>query len=781
LESGSPNDSQKRAGQYAQRAGSKESAPPFEQMQKMLNEFIEQLKDLEWSECLAKLGKKIEADKVKIIVNDIKTEQAEAREAADHKQIETEKEIKAEERLQRKCEYVRGLCELTVKHKKGSPEAIEAAKKVLELLPKIERGDCSLWREMKDALFILSEALLADNEEAKAETDIVTLDSMRKIELIDDFCNWTDELIAYIKHPDKSREISKSNADNIGRQINNLAKKIWPHINSDQSDQPYQSTDIPEYENLHSGSIFSVQPELKERIIKRLQQWKDRALEDKSNLQKELKMQRKQATQQVGSQKEDGQGKTEKPGYEALKLSKVSVSKLIECGEGHNVEFKETLEYDVKLNRHNPNLNKECLRTIAAFLNTDGGTLLIGVKDNGEVTGIDQDLQYVQRKNRDGFELKLRSLMRNRFAPFPSGKVKLNFEKLAKGTVCRIDVDQASLNQIIHLDNEVYIRDGNMTVKLTGRDLTDWIQQRSQAGNTTAENENKQALNGWGLRPVFPQNNVEYHKPEVVGHTEEQLLTQLYYDYARWLEDVKRVCKSSGKSLEQYLREGLGLSIKDKRVRDCSYETALGLLEGSGKGQYVLHFFVIKCPHARDALLRGELPPYPWRNGPADLVKQPATPGTSKPKVQPARDQVFISYSHKDKRWFDDLLTHLKPLVRSGSITAWSDEQIEPGSKWFSEIKAALASTKVAVLLVTPNFLASDFIHEHELTPLMKEAEKGNVRVIWIPVRACLYKETPLKDDQAAIDPTKPLANMKAERDKAWVTICEEIKKTVNC
>lgn len=158
-----------------------------------------------------------------------------------------------------------------------------------------------------------------------------------------------------------------------------------------------------------------------------------------------------------------------------------------------------------------------------------------------------------------------------------------------------------------------------------------------------------------------------------------------------------------------------------------------------------------------------------------------ATPEITKRKVEAIRDQVFIGYSHKDKRWLDDLQTHLKPYVRKGSVTLWSDKQIAPGSKWFLKIKVALASTKVAVLLVTPDFLASDFIHEHELTPLLKEAEKGDVRIIWITVRACAYKETPLKDYQAAIDPDKPLANMnKADRDKSWVKICEEIKKAVS-
>jgi hypothetical protein len=62
------------------------------------------------------------------------------------------------------------------------------------------------------------------------------------------------------------------------------------------------------------------------------------------------------------------------------------------------------------------------------------------------------------------------------------------------------------------------------------------------------------------------------------------------------------------------------------------------------------------------------------------------------------RDQVFISYSHKDKKFLDELLTQLAPYLRSGAVAAWSDRQIAPGSKWYAEIKAALAKTSVAVV-----------------------------------------------------------------------------------
>ena len=126
----------------------------------------------------------------------------------------------------------------------------------------------------------------------------------------------------------------------------------------------------------------------------------------------------------------------------------------------------------------------------------------------------------------------------------------------------------------------------------------------------------------------------------------------------------------------------------------------------------------------------------------------------------PTQNKIFISYSHKNKRWRDELEIQLKPYLREGSITSWSDEQIVAGSQWFGEIKSALTQTTVAVLLVTPDFLASDFIYEHELGPLLKEAERGGVTILWVPIYDSAYKETELKNYQAVLDPGKPLGGM---------------------
>jgi hypothetical protein len=145
------------------------------------------------------------------------------------------------------------------------------------------------------------------------------------------------------------------------------------------------------------------------------------------------------------------------------------------------------------------------------------------------------------------------------------------------------------------------------------------------------------------------------------------------------------------------------------------------------------------------------------------------------------RDQVFISYSHKDNRFLTELRCHLKPYLRQGAFSAWSDTQIEPSSRWFDDIKTAMSQSSVAVMLVTPAFLESDFIHEHELGPLLRAAEAGGVKILWVLVRDCSWKETSLKDYQALGSTDKPLAGLSPpKRDTAWRKVCEQVKQAVN-
>jgi hypothetical protein len=70
----------------------------------------------------------------------------------------------------------------------------------------------------------------------------------------------------------------------------------------------------------------------------------------------------------------------------------------------------------------------------------------------------------------------------------------------------------------------------------------------------------------------------------------------------------------------------------------------------------------------------------------------------------PTGDQVFISYSHKDAPWRDDLDTHLKPYLRGSSIVSWSDQKIAPGSEWFSEVQSALSESSSRRSVGEPRF-----------------------------------------------------------------------------
>jgi hypothetical protein len=156
------------------------------------------------------------------------------------------------------------------------------------------------------------------------------------------------------------------------------------------------------------------------------------------------------------------------------------------------------------------------------------------------------------------------------------------------------------------------------------------------------------------------------------------------------------------------------------------------------------------------------------------LVERPPDPA---PAASTAKPLVFVSYSHADAPFKNQLEKHLKALSFHGKLSFWSDDQISPGAAWFQEIKRAMDSAIVAVLLVTGDFLASDFIREHEMGPILQHHRSAGLKLIWVPVRACNWEETALRDIQAPISTNKPIAEMKAERDRAWVTVCQAIKQ----
>jgi CheY-like chemotaxis protein len=142
------------------------------------------------------------------------------------------------------------------------------------------------------------------------------------------------------------------------------------------------------------------------------------------------------------------------------------------------------------------------------------------------------------------------------------------------------------------------------------------------------------------------------------------------------------------------------------------------------------------------------------------------------------RDHVFVSYSHEDRAWLNKLQVMLKPLLRKRTIYLWDDTKIRPGSKWKDEITKALSSARVAVLLVSPNFLASEFIANQELPPLLDTAARKGLSILWIAVSHSMYRETEIANYQAANDPLNPLDSLAPpELNRVLVEICEKIKE----
>jgi hypothetical protein len=143
------------------------------------------------------------------------------------------------------------------------------------------------------------------------------------------------------------------------------------------------------------------------------------------------------------------------------------------------------------------------------------------------------------------------------------------------------------------------------------------------------------------------------------------------------------------------------------------------------------------------------------------------------------RDKVFISYSHSDREYLIDIKRHFKPFL--SHIDFWDDTQITPGQKWKEEIKKAIDSCKVAILLVSTDFLGSDFISTDELPPLLKAAEENGAVILIIILKPCLFEEfQELNQYQAMNPPSRPIAKMdEIEREELYVNLVRQTKKVL--
>lgn len=151
------------------------------------------------------------------------------------------------------------------------------------------------------------------------------------------------------------------------------------------------------------------------------------------------------------------------------------------------------------------------------------------------------------------------------------------------------------------------------------------------------------------------------------------------------------------------------------------------------------------------------------------------------PAVAPAitpnrRDMIFVAYSHQDAAWLERLKTHLRPLVRAERLALWEDTQLKPGSIWREEIEAALTKASIAVLLVSADFLASEFIVSTELPTILAAQKERGLTVIPVFVAPCVLPDE-LSRFQGTNAPTKTLEECtKPEADRVLADLVAQLK-----
>lgn len=142
------------------------------------------------------------------------------------------------------------------------------------------------------------------------------------------------------------------------------------------------------------------------------------------------------------------------------------VKELIINGENESLEIKSTLRFDLKEGIVNKKLEYVVTKTISAFLNTEGGTLIIGVDDDGNTLGLEKDVQTLTKQNIDGFELHLRQVIKKYLGDYFEKYIKVTFPKVDNKEICLIQILKSGKPVFVTSEgNEsFFVRNGNSSI-----------------------------------------------------------------------------------------------------------------------------------------------------------------------------------------------------------------------------------------------------------------------------------------------------------------------------
>jgi TIR domain len=137
--------------------------------------------------------------------------------------------------------------------------------------------------------------------------------------------------------------------------------------------------------------------------------------------------------------------------------------------------------------------------------------------------------------------------------------------------------------------------------------------------------------------------------------------------------------------------------------------------------------------------------------------------------------KIFISYSHVDERFKDRLVVSLSQLKREELIEIWTDRDIMLGELWDKKIKVKLEEANLILLLISPDFIASEYCYDFEMRQAMDRSETGKARVIPILLRPSDWKTSPFASLQGLPRDLRPVTKWDDE-DSAFLNIIEGIR-----
>jgi TIR domain len=140
---------------------------------------------------------------------------------------------------------------------------------------------------------------------------------------------------------------------------------------------------------------------------------------------------------------------------------------------------------------------------------------------------------------------------------------------------------------------------------------------------------------------------------------------------------------------------------------------------------------------------------------------------------------VFISYAHEDRLLLNKLTKHLSTLQRQKIISTWYDTNISPGAGWHTQLMDHLNKSQIILLLISSDFMASDFCYSIEMMRAIERNDADEARVIPIILRSTYWKDAPFAKLQALPSEAKPITKW-ADTDEAFLDVVKGIRRAID-